>query len=248
MPSPHLLSPEAPCHGLHWKISKLITSLAECDRESLKLDIRSRKSEIPDDIIDTLASQLEDLDIGMIYQGLCYFLPIFFASWLVLYDALQLSFFRITQPALFSPLRFQEALARLALVFIDLAMRKFFISLRISDTTTTNDVGGGASALEVSVTQKWTALVGIYSDSTNFLEQAQNARVCSSESCDNIRSSDSFLSEFVVDWGKLVHEFSEQKHNPPVRRSKSCESIKSVESFLSDPVIDWKELLYGCNR
>ena len=247
--SPRLLSPEAPYHGLHRKYSKLITSLVEYDCESLKLDIRSRKSEIMDDIMDTLASQmLEDLEIGTIHQRLNHFLPIF-ASWLFLYYALQLSFFRMTKQALLYLLLIQEVLPGLELAYLDSAIRKFVLGLRLSDITTTNDVGGGAGALEVSFTQRWSVLVVTFSGIIiTVLKQRRNPRVRRSESCDNIRGLISFRSEFFVDWEKLVYELLEEKHNPPVRRSKSCESIRSSDSFLPDPVVNWEDLIYGYNR
>ena len=212
MPSAQLLFSEAPNHGVHWTFSEILTSLVECvafvDWESLELEIRSQKSEIMYDI-DTLASRtLEDLEIGMSYRRLdSSFLRR--VSSLVACVAQQLPFFRMRQPALFSLLRIQEALARLTLASIDLAIRNFLISLRISDITTTNDVGGGANAFEISVAALGRQIVVNFSGpTTKDLEQMHNSPLRRSESCESVRSIDSFLSDPVVDWKDLLYGYN----------------------------------------
>ena len=91
------------------------------------------------------------------------------------------------------------------------ATEKFPCSLRINHITTSSDVRGGANRFEISVTALGHQIVVSFPDLTmEYLEQMHNPRVRRSESCESIRSFDSFLSDPVVDWKDLLYGYNRE--------------------------------------
>ena len=87
--------------------------------------------------------------------------------------------------------------------------KKFLRRLRINFVITSSDARGGVNGFEISFTASGHQIVIEFSGLIiEDLEQMHNSRVRRSESCESIRSLDSFLTDPVVDWKELLYGYN----------------------------------------
>ena len=100
MPDALFLFPEGPDHGVHCAFSALLTPLVECvawlDRESKKLVICSRKSEIVDDIIEAATCQrMERSESNLSHYRILHCSLSMLSSAFIGYGRKRMAFFRL---------------------------------------------------------------------------------------------------------------------------------------------------------
>ena len=89
--------------------------------------------------------------------------------------------------------------------------KKFLRRLRINFVITSSDARGGVNGFEISFTVSGHQIVVNFSGLTiEDLEQMHNSRIRRSESCEIIRSLDSFLTDPVVDWKEWLYGYNRE--------------------------------------
>ena len=182
-------------------IQAVVDYIASQNSESVTLDFRSKVTEAVDDFIKVVRCQVK--------RYMSRFTGDAGKRLMLSKKRRSALFFLVLLQTVFDIGNLFDCVIEAKPASTDSGVKMFLISLRISCSTTSSDVRGGTNRFEISFTALVCQTMVNFPDlTTKDLGQTDNPRVRRSESCESIRSFDSFLSDPVVDWKYLLYGYN----------------------------------------